>query len=66
MRGTFRELANPGEIPEPHTPLIPLPGAMHGGDKGVASFSRTCTAKVRLAKGLYAEGAPGRLGDRWP
>ena len=24
MRGTFRELANAGEIPEPHTPLIPL------------------------------------------
>src|SRR5271168_1175120 len=22
MRGTFRELANAGEIPEPHTPLI--------------------------------------------
>ena len=23
MRGTFRELANAGEIPEPHTPFIP-------------------------------------------
>jgi hypothetical protein len=33
MRGTFRELANAGDIPEPHTPLIPLIlGAMHGAD----------------------------------
>jgi len=34
--------------------------------KGIASLSRGCTAKVRLAKGLYGEGAPGRLGARWP
>src|SRR5215813_10270460 len=27
--------------------------------------SRTCTAKVRMARGPYAEGAPGRLGARW-
>ena len=40
--------------------------ASAGQDKGIASFSRTCTAKVRLAKGPYAEGAPGRVGVRWP
>src|SRR5215471_10831443 len=34
--------------------------------KGIASLSRACTAKVRLAKDPYAEGAPGRLGARWP
>ena len=40
--------------------------ASAGQDKGIASFSRTCTVKVRLAKGPYAEGAPSRLGARWP
>jgi hypothetical protein len=30
------------------------------------SLSRACTAKVKLAKDPYAEGAPGRLGARWP
>ena len=34
--------------------------------KGIASLSRACSAKVRLAKDPYAEGAPGRLGVRWP
>ena len=34
--------------------------------RGIASLSRTCTAKVRLAKGPYAEDASGRLGGRWP
>ena len=33
--------------------------------KGIASLSRACTAKVRLAKDPYAEGAPGRLGACW-
>jgi hypothetical protein len=33
--------------------------------KGIASLSRACTAKVRLAKHPYAEGAPGRLGACW-
>jgi hypothetical protein len=41
-------------------------GALAGQDKGIASLSRTCTAKVRLAKGPYAEGAPDPLGARWP
>ena len=40
--------------------------ASAGQDNCIASLSRTCTAKVRLAKGPYAEGAPGRLGARWP
>jgi hypothetical protein len=32
---------------------------------GASHLSRTCTAKVRLAKGPYAEDAPGCLGTRW-
>jgi Uncharacterised protein family (UPF0014) len=33
--------------------------------RAIASLSRTCAAKVRVARGAYGEGAPGRLGARW-
>jgi len=58
------------EFPDNHTSVDyrtdeSLPFSRLRGE-GIASLSRACSAKVRLAKDPYAEGAPGRLGARWP
>ena len=65
MRGTFRELANAGEIPEPHTPLIeprlssPLTPRWSKGDSNSWSHperqrSEGATWVIREPKGTWA------------
>ena len=58
----------PGSMERPCWLLVRRGLAQRPPDKIIASrlCLRTCTAKVRLAKNLYGEGAAGSLGARWP
>jgi integrase len=63
MRGTFRELANAGEIPEPHTLLSLIPGAMHGYS---AHSMRATFITTALENGAQLEDVQKAAGHRDP